>query len=50
MQITPEQLADEAGALALELRFAHRLISQQAAEIVQLRSQLAERAELEQDA
>lgn len=43
MQITSEQLADEAGRMALELRFKDQIIDQLAAENAQLRGQLAER-------
>ncbi len=41
MEISTENLATEAGAMALELRIKDRLIAQQAAEIEELRAQLA---------
>ena len=39
MQITPDQLRDEAAVMALELRFKDQLLARQAAEIERLKAQ-----------
>jgi hypothetical protein len=41
MQITPEQILNEAGAMALELRLKDQVIAALQAENAQLRGQLA---------
>lgn len=46
MQITTTQLRDEAGEMALLLRFKDQALGEQGEEIAELRAQLAEQAQL----